>query len=192
MYAYFVRHGQATWNQYARIQGVSDPPLSPLGIRQATLTAIWAKTLHCSKIAASDLVRAFHTACIISAETDIPVVPTRLLRERDLFEFEGIRIDELKEKCSTSSDMDTTLAWQEYPYIESDLSLASRVAKLLNLLKAETNPILVTHAGVINAYWRTYCHIDRESPPHIPTGSVLACDIDLGKIELIYSPNISS
>ena len=59
---YFLRHGETTWNAVGRTQGQIDAPLSDLGRRQADMAAAALKGQPVSRIIASPLSRARHTA----------------------------------------------------------------------------------------------------------------------------------
>lgn len=177
MKIYLVRHGQTTWNLEGRLQGVSDSKLSTKGIQQAILLGTWAAGISCSNVITSDLVRAFETAKAISKLAEAPLIPTRLLRERDLFGLEGLSYSELASiRGSTDSGKNLTVDWGWCPYIEQDQSIAHRVMHVLDQLTSEGRSVLVTHAGVITAFLRTYAILLEDQNLHLPTGSV--CEYD--------------
>src|SRR5262245_40290829 len=76
-----VRHGQSTWNADGRWQGQGDPPLSPLGERQAAEAAERVQAM--DALWSSDLRRAWQTAEIIGARASLAVHLEGRLRERD-------------------------------------------------------------------------------------------------------------
>lgn len=89
-----VRHGESTWNAQRRIQGQLDPPLSPLGRRQAELVAERLAKEPWSALYASDLKRAYQTAEAIARATGLPVRKERLLREQGQGKREGLLLDD--------------------------------------------------------------------------------------------------
>src|SRR5687768_13103713 len=87
-----VRHGESTWNAQSRWQGQADPPLSPLGERQAEEAAErLAQTASITEIWTSDLVRARRTAELIATQLGVPDVREEpRLRERDVGSWSGL------------------------------------------------------------------------------------------------------
>ncbi len=67
---YFVRHGETYFNQYGRMQGWSDTPLTERGIAVARKTGERLKNVCFERIVASDLGRTIKTAGIILAESE--------------------------------------------------------------------------------------------------------------------------
>ena len=103
-----VRHGESTWVAEGRVQGGSDPPLSPLGHRQAALVADRladpgrrpALPVPGGPPAAcwhSPLRRAAATAAAIAGRWE-PLAPTadERLREIGQGEWEGLTADEVR------------------------------------------------------------------------------------------------
>ena len=62
MEIYFVRHGQTIWNVEKRFQGLSDSPLTELGITQAKLLGEKLKDIKFDKFYSTSLKRAYDTA----------------------------------------------------------------------------------------------------------------------------------
>jgi len=95
---YLVRHGESAHNLENRIQGQSDSPLTPLGIRQAEVVAVRLAVEHFDAVYSSDLGRALQTAEIIAAPHHLPVQATSLLRERDFGVVQGMTRAEIEER----------------------------------------------------------------------------------------------
>ena len=95
MNLYLVRHGASTWNEQNRIQGSKNPPLSPLGQRQAERLAARLKAEKISLIYASDLLRSKRTAQIIQKVLRVPLRYEKGLREINLGVWEGKTPDEV-------------------------------------------------------------------------------------------------
>ena len=159
-----VRHGESTWNALSRWQGQADPPLSPLGERQAedaavrlaeiaTITAVWA----------SDLVRAARTAELIAGHLGIARVSEEpRLRERDVGSWSGLTRDEIEER------------WPGYlasrrspPDFEGDDELLARTRAGLAAAvdgSDEGEVLVVTHGGVIRTIERSLGAIPERLP----------------------------
>ena len=86
-----VRHGETDWNTEKRLQGQVDIGLNTAG--QAQTQAIRA---HLQKVPAfaaaysSDLVRAWHTAQIATADMELAVLPAPTFRERHYGMHQGL------------------------------------------------------------------------------------------------------
>jgi len=141
-----ARHGQSEWNAQGRWQGQADPPLSPLGRRQALAAADRLGTV--DAIVASDLERALTTAAIIAEALGVgPVLVEPRLRERSAGEWSGLTRDEIEE------------AWPGYlaerrrpPGFEPDASLLARTSAALAdlaLAHPDAELLVVTHGGVV-------------------------------------------
>lgn len=90
-----VRHGQSMGNVEGKFIGITDSPLSPLGLRQARLTAEYLKDLKIDKIYSSNLSRAFVTAQTIAEKHQLEVTVEPDFREIDAGEWEKVEFDKL-------------------------------------------------------------------------------------------------
>jgi broad specificity phosphatase PhoE len=150
-----VRHGQSTWNADGRWQGQADPPLSPLGERQAA--AAGATLGACAGVFASDLERARRTAAIIAAAVlaggEAAVVTDARLRERHAGEWTGLTRAEIEAR-----DPGALREGRRPPGFEADATLAARgLAALLNCARALPEGgtgVVVTHGGLIRSVVR--------------------------------------
>jgi alpha-ribazole phosphatase/probable phosphoglycerate mutase len=95
---YVVRHGETAWNAEARIQGHTDVPLTPKGIDQARRAGQRLSCEQFDAVYASDLARAFVTGEEIAAPHGMKVVPTPLLREANLGQWQGMTLKEVAEQ----------------------------------------------------------------------------------------------
>ena len=101
MEIYFVRHGQTIWNVEKRFQGLSDSPLTELGITQAKLLGEKLKDIKFDKFYSTSLKRANDTLKYILeelGEENIPVKKSWRLNERHYGALQGLNKDETKEK----------------------------------------------------------------------------------------------
>jgi broad specificity phosphatase PhoE len=101
---YLARHGETDWNNEQRIQGHTDIALNQKGITQAQELAQHLKEIHFDAAFSSDLLRAKRTAEIIAEERKLVITTTELLREQCFGEFEGILIDEYRERAKAQLD----------------------------------------------------------------------------------------
>lgn len=157
-----VRHGESEWNALGRWQGQADPPLTDAGRNQALLAARALGQL--DVIAASDLLRAHHTAELIAAELGIgPVQVDARLRERDAGEWSGLTRPEVHagwpgyladDPLHADRHPDDPPVERRPPQWEPDELLVARTVPALDALAAATDDgaiLVVTHSGVIMA-----------------------------------------
>lgn len=95
---YFVRHGETEWNRTKRAQGQADIPLNTEGHRQAAHAAAALAHLDVDAVYSSDLVRALETARPIAEAHGLEVATDPDLREVDQGEWEGLTVDEIKQR----------------------------------------------------------------------------------------------
>ena len=146
-----VRHGQSVWNAEGRWQGQADPPLSQLGIDQATAAGEHLAT-HApfDAMATSNLDRAARTGSIIAERLGHPE-PIRHsdLAERSAGEWSGMTRDEIE------VEYPGYLKARRYPPgYEHDDHLMHRVRRGFGelLTKLEGDRLLfVAHGGIVYA-----------------------------------------
>ncbi|KUK82961.1 MAG: Fructose-2,6-bisphosphatase [Pelotomaculum thermopropionicum] len=167
---YLIRHGETEWNALMKYQGQTDVPLSDNGRRQAELISKRLASERIQGIYASDLIRAYETANIISAHHDLRVKTVPNLRELNFGAWEGLTQKELKETFANEIRQ-----WWKNPLstrIPGGESLNEMVERSVKVIKnlvekhAGENVVVVTHGGVIrsivgsvlemdlNKYWR--------------------------------------
>jgi len=93
-----VRHGATDWNLQGRCQGSSDRALCEAGERQAREIAAALRSEKLSAVYSSGLIRARHTAQLISQPHDLPVQIEHDIRELDHGALEGLTFEEIKEQ----------------------------------------------------------------------------------------------
>ena len=155
MICYLIRHGI---DDDSVRGGWSDSPLLPEGIRQIETLAESLRAdqkLNISFIYTSDLLRARQTADILSHTLNLPVVTLPEFREVNNGILAGMKNDQ-------ASKLYPGLYWnqlewdEDYPGGESPAVFYERISvawqKFKNqILYHDSNVILVTHGGVINA-----------------------------------------
>ncbi len=87
---YYVNHGQTRFNQYNRMQGVSDSPLTERGMHEIQRCAELLKDTHFDAIYTSPLMRSLDTAMMIAHDRNITPILCKGLQEIDYGMFEGI------------------------------------------------------------------------------------------------------
>ena len=103
---YVARHGETTWNAERRIQGTSDPDLTPRGHDQSLELLRELKDRPLSAIYASTRQRAIHTAEPLANHLHLPIRTRHELDEMDFGTWEG--------KAPTDLGEDFTAQWQRY------------------------------------------------------------------------------
>lgn len=138
------RHGQTTFNAEQRFQGQRDVPLNPLGRAQAKRAARHLASLEPTEIWSSDLARASATAGYLARLTGLSVREDKDLRERHGGAWEGLTIDEIREKYPDD------LAKWEPPGGETSETVAERTSVALSRITDQAAPgslIVVTGHG---------------------------------------------
>ena len=96
MEIYFVRHGQTIWNVEKRFQGLSDSPLTELGITQAKLLGEKLKDIKFDKFYSTSLKRAYDTANYIKGNRKQKVEIFDDIVEISMGDMEGIKQEDFK------------------------------------------------------------------------------------------------
>lgn len=96
MEIYFVRHGQTIWNVEKRFQGLSDSPLTELGITQAKLLDEKLKNIKFDKFYSTSLKRAYDTANYIKGNREQKVEIFDDFVEISMGDMEGIKQEDFK------------------------------------------------------------------------------------------------
>ena len=155
MICYLIRHGM---DDDSVRGGWSDSPLLPEGIRQIETLAESLRAdqkLNISFIYTSDLLRARQTADILSHTLNLPVVSLPEFREVNNGILAGMKNDQASKLYPGLYW--NRLGWDEaYPGGESPAVFYERISVAWQKLKTQirrfdSNVVLVTHGGVINA-----------------------------------------
>ena len=150
-----IRHGETAANRDRVIQGQSDVPLSPEGIRQAELLARRWQDRRFDAVYSSDLSRALRTAEIVAPYAK--PIPAAELREMDLGAWVGRTTDEVAElfpdewKAFRSCSVDCRATGGE-----SRRDLLERITRFFRaaaLRHDGQNVLVVTHGGALRAFF---------------------------------------
>ncbi|MBQ7337122.1 MAG: histidine phosphatase family protein [Clostridia bacterium] len=145
MSLFVTRHGQTPWNVENKVCGLTDIPLTEIGIEQARALAQSAKDKNFSAILSSPLLRARHTAQFTADACHLPVVIEPRLIEQNYGIYEG------KSGFDLGFLENKRLFATRYPKGESHMDVAARVYPLLEELREKCttqNVLLVCHGGV--------------------------------------------
>jgi broad specificity phosphatase PhoE len=141
---YLLRHGATAANLAtpARLQGRrSNPPLAPIGIRQAEAARDVLAGLPLAACYCSPLHRAVQTAAIVAAPHSLSPKPIDALTECDVGEWEGLDWETIRERFGEAHRRFHAAPGDcGYPGGESFADVHRRVAPALEEL-------LVRHAG---------------------------------------------
>ncbi len=99
-----LRHGRTADNLAGRTQGQLDTPLDAVGRRQAELAAPAVAALGPSLLLTSDLSRARATAAPLAAVTRLEARPDPRLRELDLGAWQGLTVEEARDRFPEEHD----------------------------------------------------------------------------------------
>ena len=184
-----IRHGIPQQHQGKIFLGQADIPLSAVGRDEASLAGekLIAENINPDLIYASDLLRAFETAEIISQKLgDTEVVPDKLFREMHMGSWDGEFIEEIKEKFPEEYEKrGEDILNYRIPGGENFYDLRGRVSReFYRLLSGEFQEriadggskdfVLVAHMGVIRALVAELTQDEEEATwkRSYPTGSV--------------------
>lgn len=145
MSLYVARHGQTPWNVENKVCGLTDVPLTEIGIEQAKAMAQAAADKNISAIFCSPLLRARSTAQFTADACHLPLVVEPRLIEQNYGIFEG------KSGYDPGFLANKRQFATRYPGGESHMDVAARVYPLLQELKSRCkteNVLLVCHGGV--------------------------------------------
>jgi alpha-ribazole phosphatase len=145
-----VRHGETDWNVRRIVQGHKGVLLNKKGIEQARKVALHLKKEKIDAIYSSDLKRARQTTVAIAKFHKVPVIYSRLIRERKFGDMEGISIEEyrkVREKSAVPKYLYRPLGGGEN-YID----IRKRVNNFLSMLRkkhGKQTVLVVSHGGLI-------------------------------------------
>jgi broad specificity phosphatase PhoE len=147
-----LRHGQTPLSVQKRYAGVSDVPLTEIGVDQAAAAAKRLASAGIGAIVSSPLQRAVRTAEEVAAVTGVPVVTGEGLRETDFGAWEGLTFAEVRERWPAEMT-----SWLADPAVappggESFVEVNTRVTEALHRVltsQARQNVLIVSHVTPI-------------------------------------------
>lgn len=152
----WIRHGTTEWNMLGKIQGTTDIPLHPEGVKQAERLAdrLAREEWKWQGVVSSDLLRASRTAEIVASKLEIPVCFDRRLRERSFGAAEGTTQQERLARWGDD--------WRRLvPDQESDGQVVARGMSFVDEW-TERHPgeawLIVTHGSFLARMIHAMCH----------------------------------
>ena len=94
-----LRHAETEWNREKRIQGQTESPLTPEGVRQAGAWGRILKVYRWDRILSSDSGRAVQTSGAINAFLQVPMRCDSRLREQNWGQWTGKTLAEVKKEA---------------------------------------------------------------------------------------------
>jgi probable phosphoglycerate mutase len=180
------RHGRTEWNATDRFQGQTDTDLDETGAAQAVAAAPRLAAYEPCLLVASDLRRAVRTAEALAALTGLAVERDARLRERNFGPWQGLTMDEIRERFPDDFARWGTTAPLGDPGIESVEDMGKRVLAAVrdvtDRLPEGGTAVIATHGGSA----RVACGALLGWPPAVwPTlGALGNCRLS----ELRYTP----
>ena len=201
MEIYFVRHGQTIWNVEKRFQGLSDSPLTELGITQAKLLGEKLKDIKFDKFYSTSLKRAYDTANYIKGNRKQKVEIFDDFVEISMGNMEGIKQEDFK-KLYPEQVKNFFFNQLEYNPSsfggESFLEVRERVIRGLNkfieLNKNYERVLVVSHGATLKTllHYISGKDISTLSDEAIPKNtSYTIVKYENGKFEIIDFSNVS-
>jgi len=201
MEIYFVRHGQTIWNVEKRFQGLSDSPLTELGITQAKLLGEKLKDIKFDKFYSTSLKRAYDTANYIKGNKEQKVEIFDDFVEISMGDMEGIKQEDFK-KLYPEQVKNFFFNQLEYNPSsfggESFLEVRERVIRGLNkfieLNKNYERVLVVSHGATLKTllHYISGKDISTLSDEAIPKNtSYTIVKYENGKFEIIDFSNVS-
>lgn len=201
MEIYFVRHGQTIWNVEKRFQGLSDSPLTELGITQAKLLGEKLKNIKFDKFYSTSLKRAYDTANYIKGNRKQKVEIFDDFVEISMGDMEGIKQEDFK-KLYPEQVKNFFFNQLEYNPSsfggESFLEVRERVIRGLNkfieLNKNYERVLVVSHGATLKTllHYISGKDISTLSDEAIPKNtSYTIVKYENGKFEIIDFSNVS-
>ncbi len=146
MLLYVVRHGKTAWNEEAKVQGISDIPLSEQGKKEVLELKKELDNIAIDVVISSPLKRARETAAILVGNR-FPINIDDRISERDWGMNEGMFIDETDTWDCWDVILNTNV--QNIERIQDFMSRISEFLEDIKIRYAKQHVLLVTHSAVI-------------------------------------------
>ena len=176
MILYCIRHGETIANVAGQIQGQSESPLSPLGIRQCEAVAAALQGLPIDAVYTSPLSRAFDSARCIADALAAPLHVEPRLLEINAGVFQGLSWTDIDERFPAEGKQ-----WKSHdpdfriPGGETRRELMHRARDAFSAIR-ETGArqvVVVAHGGLLGAAFKALLEIPaRKNPFLLQNGSI--------------------
>ena len=196
MKLYITRHGKTTWNEEGRLQGFMNSALTPDGVKKAIELSYRIKNFDITAIVTSDLKRAKDTSYYVRAGNEFPIFYFSELREMSFGDWEGMTIEQVKEKDKEMFEM-----FEKDPLNydnktgETFKQLIDRVQIALDKIKKLNyeNTLIITHGITVKALQTILENRDLKDISKLPviTGCTrIAYEINDDNVEKIMQDDI--
>ncbi len=151
MRIYLIRHGETELNRRKCYYGVTDPGLSPEGIRQARAFRDYFRGMSWDRVVVSPLERALQTAGILTGDMEYRFEKEERLKEQNFGIFEGRTYEELsREYPEELAAWNADFSHYRIPGGESFSDVRARVEEwTASLTQQEGNMLVVAHKGTL-------------------------------------------
>ncbi|MCO7176025.1 histidine phosphatase family protein [Sporolactobacillus kofuensis] len=188
---YFVRHGRTLFNQYCKMSGISDSPLTDIGEQKAAdLGAVFkAQNISFDIAYSSDLGRTRRTARLLldhSVNPDLTPIESTDLREVSFGMFEGDINDPTWERAGKQI---------ESPEVRGDSPDELKIHALTGLKQLDTSGLAEDYEDVkdrIRAILSTFAHSEEETILAVSHGLYINCLIYMLSDEKIHVSTIEN
>lgn len=162
-----VRHAEPDYRVASDSKDPRDPPLTEKGRWQAMRLAMRLRRMHVDAVYTSTMRRALETAAFVAAAKDLPMIRMHQLREINLQPgaLEGADSDASRLAGEVVIRLLNNPKWDALPGFEPSHQFRERVMCAVQGILAERHRqriVVVTHAGVINAYLGMILDIPRD------------------------------
>ena len=188
-----IRHGESEYNLSHHFTGHSDIALTPLGVRQADLTARYLlENFSVDVIWSSDLQRARNTAKPYAERVGLPILLDRDLRETNVGDWQDRLVDDIIVECPKEmADFQNRRLDFRFPNGENSADVYARASRAIARIAEENDGKTVAvfgHGGVIRTLCRHWLGLTPEQfhqAPNITNASVTVVRYDRGRVEFL-------
>ncbi len=153
---FLIRHGITEANKNGSFQGVTDNPLSKIGLKQATLIKNHLIDKNIETIYSSPLVRAYETAYPLAKALNLTIIKESTIKEINCGDWEGKSVEEIRKKSDRFKNW-ITKGTIPAPNGESIENVMERISPFINKLlkqscKTGKNIAVFAHGAVNRAF----------------------------------------
>ncbi|MDO4415356.1 MAG: histidine phosphatase family protein [Erysipelotrichaceae bacterium] len=194
---YFVRHGETLFNKRGRVSGVSDSPLTKLGVVQAKRAGAALHSVWFDKAFVSPAERCINTAGYILEDQEAEAEIIEDLHEYDFGRLEGSRFtshpDELK-KCFDEMDFS---AVDGESRAKCEVRAREVFREIISKCSDQDRVLIVSHGYFEMFLMKTLMNVDidafrsereKENRSPIPNGGIMVFEYEDGEYRMVCMP----
>ncbi len=193
---YLVRHSETTYNVEGRIQGQSDSPLTPVGVRQARAVAERLTQERFDAIYSSDLGRARATADVIAAGRNQPIFESVSLRESYFGVVQGMTHAQIEATFPPDQNPWRRDLSMRPPEAETPEQVIERCARFLKGVREDhadgSTVLAVGHGGSLRGLVLAACGIPASFYRVFPASNASLSILEIGERPVIRLWNDTS